>query len=145
MTLSPVRWLRIRRRPPCGRPVRDQDDGIDKPGDVVADTHSISSFSLYLEPLDEGEIAWGTSPFAPEEYPDATPLLAFGMETIVGFTVGEPCAADLDQNGEVGFGDLLALLFAWGPCEGCDEDLDDNGAVEFDDLLTLLIAWGPCS
>ena len=27
-----------------------------------------------------------------------------------------PCVSDLNDNGEVDFQDLLALLFAWGPC-----------------------------
>ena len=54
------------------------------------------------------------------------------------------CPADLDGSGGVGFGDLLVLLAAWGPCEDCPEDLDDSGTVDFDDLLIVLDAWGPC-
>ena len=56
------------------------------------------------------------------------------------------CPEDLDQSGDVGFGDLLLLLAAWGPCgEDCPEDLDDGGDVGFGDLLLLLAAWGPCA
>ena len=59
--------------------------------------------------------------------------------------VDQPCPEDLDESGDVGFGDLLILLAAWGPCEGdCPEDLDDDNDVDFDDLLILLSAWGPC-
>ena len=43
-----------------------------------------------------------------------------------------PCPADLDDSGDVGFADLLAVLAAWGPCKGeCTEDLDGSGSVDF--------------
>jgi uncharacterized membrane protein len=54
------------------------------------------------------------------------------------------CPADLDGDGNVGFGDLLAVLNAWGACTGCDEDLDGDGIVGFSDVTTILAAWGPC-
>ncbi|MBT8487133.1 MAG: VCBS repeat-containing protein [Phycisphaerae bacterium] len=54
------------------------------------------------------------------------------------------CPADLDDDGVVGFTDLLALLAAWGPCPGCAEDIDGDGDVGFVDLLTVLDDWGPC-
>ena len=57
---------------------------------------------------------------------------------------GNPCPADLDGDTSVGFGDLVQLLAAWGPCPGCDADLDDDDEVGFGDLVQLLAAWGPC-
>jgi len=48
---------------------------------------------------------------------------------------------DLDGDGTVGFGDLVALLTAWGACAGCPADLDGDGSVGFADLVTLLTAW----
>ena len=54
------------------------------------------------------------------------------------------CPADLDDSGEVGFDDILAILDAWGPCPDCPEDLDGDDEVGFDDLLIVLDAWGPC-
>jgi len=54
------------------------------------------------------------------------------------------CAADLDGDGAVGFGDLVAVLSSWGPCGGCPEDLDGSGAVDFGDLLVILSLWGAC-
>lgn len=54
------------------------------------------------------------------------------------------CTADLDDDGGVGFGDLLVLLTAWGPQDASPADLDANGTVDFEDLTTLLAAWGPC-
>ncbi|NNM26680.1 MAG: hypothetical protein HKO59_11980 [Phycisphaerales bacterium] len=56
----------------------------------------------------------------------------------------DTCPADLDDDGSVGFTDLLAVLSQWGPCAGCDEDLDDSGDVGFTDLLLLLASWGAC-
>ena len=49
---------------------------------------------------------------------------------------------DIDGDGDVDTQDLLALLAAWGPCEGCPEDIDGNGVVNTADLLTLLANWG---
>ena len=54
------------------------------------------------------------------------------------------CTEDVDGSGDVGFGDLLAVLAAWGPCEACPEDIDGSGDVGFGDLLAVLAAWGPC-
>lgn len=55
-----------------------------------------------------------------------------------------PCPTDLDGDGQTGFGDLLALITAWGSCPGCAADLDDDGLVGFGDLVLILTAWGPC-
>ena len=55
------------------------------------------------------------------------------------------CTGDIDEDGEVGFSDLLDVLAAWGPCDGnCPADVDLSGTVDFDDLLIVLAAWGPC-
>lgn len=56
-----------------------------------------------------------------------------------------PCPADLDDDGSVGFSDLLLVLGFWGPCAPpCPSDLDGSGDVEFNDLLAVLGAWGTC-
>ena len=47
-------------------------------------------------------------------------------------------------SGDVGFGDLVQVLSAWGPCPGCPQDLDNNGVVGFSDVVMLLAAWGLC-
>jgi V8-like Glu-specific endopeptidase len=54
------------------------------------------------------------------------------------------CHADLDGSGDVGFDDLVQMLFTWGPCGACPEDLDGDGVAGIADLLLLLAAWGPC-
>jgi len=56
----------------------------------------------------------------------------------------DPCPEDLDEGGDIGFGDVLAILAVWGPCSGCPEDLDGSGDVGFGDLLAVLSAWGAC-
>ncbi|MCP3904485.1 MAG: hypothetical protein GY715_12730 [Planctomycetes bacterium] len=55
-----------------------------------------------------------------------------------------PCFGDLDASDDVGFGDILAVIGAWGPCVGCPEDLDGSGDVGFGDILAIIGAWGPC-
>ncbi|MCP3903402.1 MAG: CRTAC1 family protein [Planctomycetes bacterium] len=54
------------------------------------------------------------------------------------------CPADLNLDGDVGFGDILAVIGAWGPCAACPEDLDGSGDVGFGDILAVIGAWGPC-
>jgi hypothetical protein len=54
------------------------------------------------------------------------------------------CPGDFDNDGMVGFADLLSVLAKWGPCAGCPEDLDFDGQVGFGDLLILLSSWGAC-
>jgi len=53
------------------------------------------------------------------------------------------CEADLDDSGAVDFGDVLAILAAWGN-PGGPEDLDGSGFVDFGDVLAVLSVWGPC-
>ncbi|MHC5114671.1 MAG: NHL repeat-containing protein [Planctomycetota bacterium] len=56
-----------------------------------------------------------------------------------------PCPADLDGSGDVGFGDILAIIGAWGPCGvPCPEDLSGNGQVDFADILVVIAEFGPC-
>jgi len=64
---------------------------------------------------------------------------------LFGGSGGVPCPEDVDGSGDVGFGDVLALLASWGPCSGCPADVDGSGDVAFSDLLQVLAAWGPCS
>ena len=57
----------------------------------------------------------------------------------------QACAWDLDNSGDVGILDLLALLAAWGADPGGPPDFDGDGTVGILDLLTLLANWGPCA
>jgi hypothetical protein len=55
-----------------------------------------------------------------------------------------PCPEDLDGSGDVGFGDILAVIAVWGPCPGCPEDLNGNDEADFADILAIIAAFGPC-
>lgn len=60
-------------------------------------------------------------------------------------TIGQTsCPADLDGDGTVATGDLLALFAEWGPNPGSPADLDGDGTVSTNDMLTLFANWGPC-
>ncbi len=56
---------------------------------------------------------------------------------------GPACPWDLDGNNDVGVGDLLILLAAWGPNPGHPADFDGDDNVGVSDLLALLANWGP--
>ena len=62
--------------------------------------------------------------------------------SVAGFS-GATCPEDLDGSGAVDFGDILAILTAWGNAGG-PEDLDGSGIVDFGDILVVLGAWGAC-
>jgi hypothetical protein len=55
----------------------------------------------------------------------------------------DACPGDIDDDGEVGTADLLALLAAWGNTSG-PEDINNDGIVNVEDLLQLLSGWGEC-
>jgi hypothetical protein len=59
------------------------------------------------------------------------------------FHLAVSCTGDLDGDGTVGIGDLIALLGAWGASDD-PADLDGNGSVGLLDLLILFGHWGPC-
>ena len=51
---------------------------------------------------------------------------------------------DVDGNGLVDFGDVVALLADWGPCAdcaACPADLDGDCTVGLGDLLEVLANW----
>ena len=63
------------------------------------------------------------------------------------FETDLPCPADLDEDGSVGIGDLLALFGLWGPCPGppgCPGDLNGDGVVGVADMLIMFANWGDC-
>ena len=54
------------------------------------------------------------------------------------------CEGDIDNSGIVDLIDILAVISAWGFCEGCAEDIDDNNTIDVHDLLAVFSAWGVC-
>ena len=108
--------------PTVGSPVIDAGDDAAVPGDVADDIYGRPRF------IDGGDDGAATVDMGACEF--------------------QTCPTDIDRDGEVGFGDLLPVLAAWGPCGTCPlgrpEDLDLDGEVAFGDLLIVLAAWGPC-
>lgn len=83
----------------------------------------------------------------PAFYTKENPLVTIGlaMPARLELKVELLCPADIDGGGSVDFGDVLAVLASWGPCEGdCPADVDGNGEVGFSDILRILQAWGDC-
>lgn len=64
------------------------------------------------------------------------------IETLLEGFPSPSCPADLNGNGDVGFGDIVILLKSWG--EECPGDLIPDGVVNIEDLIELLVSWGPC-
>ncbi|MDP7008016.1 MAG: S8 family serine peptidase [Phycisphaerales bacterium] len=57
---------------------------------------------------------------------------------------GEPCVGDVNGDDVVGVADILAVVDAWGVCNGCDADIDGDGTVGVSDILAVVDAWGAC-
>jgi hypothetical protein len=56
---------------------------------------------------------------------------------------GDPVVqGDVNGDGLVDVTDLLAVMDAWGPCDGCAEDLNGDGIVDVVDLLEVVGNWG---
>lgn len=64
------------------------------------------------------------------------------------FFPASTCPGDTDGSGDINFGDLLAVLGAWGPYPDCPpfipEDPNEDCEVNFGDILVVLGNWGPC-
>ena len=85
-----------------------------------------------LEFLDRFTVAYFSGPLGPSD----------GLVDDV--RVFQLCPGDFGENGAIDFGDVVALVAAWGFCAGCPEDLDGDFVVDFDHLVALLSDFGPC-
>ena len=54
-----------------------------------------------------------------------------------------PCVGDVDGDGDVGIGDLLAIVDHWGR-SSTQYDIDESGTVDGSDLLLIISNWGNC-
>jgi hypothetical protein len=54
---------------------------------------------------------------------------------------GIGCITDIDTDGSVGVGDVLAVIDAWGTSNEA-ADIDGDGTVSVSDLLMLIDEWG---
>ena len=57
-------------------------------------------------------------------------------------TVLQVIAADLDEDGRVGFSDIMLMLVSWGKCGECPADLNHDGVVDGRDLMLMFADWG---
>jgi plastocyanin len=115
--------------------VHDGNFTSGSPTDVVGTTFEVTFDQAFLD----------ANPMPDDHYPYYC-ILHFD-DGMIGSVTVEPAAAcpgDVDDSGDVGFTDLLAVLSSWGPCPGCPEDIDDDDTVGFTDLLAVLSSWGPC-
>lgn len=71
--------------------------------------------------------------------------VASGAEFILYVIVPYACTTDVDDSGDTGFSDLLAIFDAWGYCLECPEDLTGDNSINFADLLGVIGWWGPCA
>ena len=86
---------------------------------------------------------------SPTLWTDATYLTAWAQRSdLTRLALTNPvwlqhtAPGDVDGSGAVTVDDMLALLGAWGPCEGCPADADWNGIIDVNDVLILLANWG---
>jgi hypothetical protein len=118
--------------------------------DPANDDYRLSAGSCVIDAADDAAVPGDVT-----DDIDGRPRLVDDPDTPDGGSLADmgahelqTCAADIDRDGAVGFGDLLAVLAAWGPYEPCPpaiaEDIDHDCEVAFGDLLALLAAWGPC-
>jgi hypothetical protein len=123
---------------------------LEETGDFCCSFETILSPPSYRpnEPLDafDGMPSEGIWTFTISTTPDFSSgdgLHGWGLTITRAGVPVEPCnSPDIDGDGVVGFGDLVRVLAAWGPCpSGCPEDLDEDGVVGFADLLRLLGEW----
>ncbi len=76
---------------------------------------------------------------------DLGPVVLQSVRVVGQVTVTSlKCPWDLDDSGDVGVTDLLAVLALWGTASAGPPDFDGDGVVGVTDLLELLGRWGPC-
>ena len=138
---------------------------INANGELVVEFLGITPLDLELNPdTFFGDLSFGLGPIAwGDGILDSMLVYALQVGVTAFATSGAtPCPGDiadvfgsLGADGEVEFGDFLALLGLIGPCPGgtpgCDGDIADvfgslgaDGEVEFGDFLALLGLIGPC-
>jgi hypothetical protein len=54
-----------------------------------------------------------------------------------------PNRSDINGDNLINVSDLLAIISAWGTCQGCLEDVNLDSSVNVSDLLMVIENWGP--
>jgi hypothetical protein len=105
--------------------------------DVDEDGNTIERFPLDLD----GNPRFVDDPDREDTGLGTPPIVDMGAYEIQSAS----CAADIDDDGDVGTSDLLALLGAWGECPPpCPWDFNGDGVVDDLDQELLWDHWGPC-
>ena len=56
----------------------------------------------------------------------------------------DPCAPDVNGDGNVDVNDLLAVIADWGSSGSEGTDINGDGVVDVNDLLLIISSWGAC-
>ncbi|MAI67507.1 MAG: hypothetical protein CMJ26_06495 [Phycisphaerae bacterium] len=112
------------------------DAGLDvfSAGNVVSESAVDNVEHLYIEDLAIGEYVLEVK---------RIDSLGSSRAFSVGWLFPEQTTVPGDVNGDgvIDVNDILALIVAWGPCNGCPEDLDGSGSVNVSDLIQLISYW----
>ncbi|MHC4992393.1 MAG: CRTAC1 family protein, partial [Planctomycetota bacterium] len=141
-------WLLVRPRMPgpnhraIGAVVRLSANGLELMRPITAGTSHCSQ-----EPA-EAFFGLGSATSVDQltvEWPGGGTTVLTGIDADQIITVPSSHPADVDLDGTVGVGDLLAVILTWGPCGnttvGCPEDIDRSGTIDTDDLLAVVLNW----
>ena len=85
----------------------------------------------------EGEIVW-------QHFTPYSIMRALKYPASILDPPAEDCAGDINGDDMVNVIDLLAVINAWGICDGCNADINEDGSVNVTDLLAIVDAWGVC-
>jgi hypothetical protein len=79
-----------------------------------------------------------------ENYAGGIPQnIAGGWNDNGGNTLSDECpiCPDVNSDGIIDPNDILAIIWAWGTCNGCSEDLNEDGIVGLTDLMIVIDSW----
>ena len=73
---------------------------------------------------------------------DGTPQDFFATDLSGADDCGNPAVpGDVNGDGLANVSDILAIMDAWGTCDGCPADLNNDGIVNVSDLLIVIANW----
>jgi hypothetical protein len=108
--------------------------GVFSAGNVVSESDLDNVEHLYIEGLASGKYVL-----------EVKRIDSLGGSRVfsLGWLFPEQTTVPGDVNGDgvIDVNDVLALIVAWGNCDGCPEDLDGNSTVNVSDLIQLISYW----
>lgn len=91
--------------------------------------------------IEDGESAAGTLSVT---YEDADGRPIYATASFDTDEVPSTCIGDVNGDNTVDISDMMAVLNAWGTCDGCPADINGDGSVDIADMMAVLSAWGAC-